>query len=278
MEQIILSYLSGYVRIKISGKHAERFFTLCAFHNIRIWNLVSCDDWYEGNISRKDFLRLRPVLRKSRASIRIIKKYGCLFWFRRHKKRKLFLGGCIASIFLLLFLSLRVWNIQIVGNVSCSDEQMIEYLDRSGIKYGTKKSDVNCKSLAAQIRNEFDAFSWVSTELKGTVLYIQVKENPVSNILPIKTEYKENENASSSLYAMFDGTIRSIFVRNGVSLVAAGDEVKKGKILVSGAVPVYNDAGEISSFQYVESDADIVIERKVKYDRKLSSDFRRKPT
>ena len=49
-----------------------------------------------------------------------------------------------------------------------------------------------------------------------------------------------------------------------------GDTVKKGDLLVSGILPVYNDGGEIISRKYVYADADIVIQRQQKYYDRLN--------
>ena len=263
MEQNILNYLSGYVRIIISGRSTERFLNLCAFHDIRIWNLLFCDTFYEGNIGRKDFLRLKPVLRKCRTTVRIKKKYGFPFWMYRNRKRKLFLGGIMAAGVMLLILSSHIWKIQIEGNVSCSDEQILEYLYTADIHHGMKKSVLDCKNLAEMIRNQFSVFSWVSAELKGTVLNIQVKEHTKG--IEEQADYKEDDENASSLYSLSDGVIRSLYVRNGISHVAQGEEVKAGTLLVSGVIPIVNDAGETASLQYVNADADIVIQKKIKY-------------
>ncbi len=54
-----------------------------------------------------------------------------------------------------------------------------------------------------------------------------------------------------------DGIITTMIVRQGIPRVAEGQEVHKGDILVTGAVPVVNDAGETTGYQFHQSDADI---------------------
>lgn len=68
------------------------------------------------------------------------------------------------------------------------------------------------------------------------------------------------------LVASRDGTISYIITRSGVPQVALGDMVQKGDVLVSGAVPVYNEDTTIRKYQYVESDADI----KLRYTESVS--------
>lgn len=61
------------------------------------------------------------------------------------------------------------------------------------------------------------------------------------------------------LIATKSGTVSYIITRSGVPQVTVGDTVEKGDVLVSGAVPVYNEDTTIRKYQYVVSDADIML-------------------
>ena len=50
-----------------------------------------------------------------------------------------------------------------------------------------------------------------------------------------------------------------IITRSGVPQVALGDTVEKGDVLVSGAVPVYNEDTTVRKYQMVQADADILL-------------------
>ena len=90
---------------------------------------------------------------------------------------------------------------------------------------------------------------------------MQIKEND----LPTKEEqYQENASFAdgADLAAAADGTVVSILTRSGVPMVRAGDEVKKGDVLISGLVPVKNDDQTVREYGRVVSDGDVVIETK----------------
>ena len=57
--------------------------------------------------------------------------------------------------------------------------------------------------------------------------------------------------------------IVSMVTRKGVPLVGVGMEVKKGDVLVSGSVPVYNEDATIRNYQYYDADADVYIRRQL---------------
>lgn len=62
-----------------------------------------------------------------------------------------------------------------------------------------------------------------------------------------------------------NGIIESIYVRSGRALVAAGDEVEKGQLLVSGVLLITDDGGTVVNRQKVRADADVMIRSRIPY-------------
>ena len=56
----------------------------------------------------------------------------------------------------------------------------------------------------------------------------------------------------------------------------AGDQVKKGDLLVSGRVELVNDAAEVYSYQYTAADADVYVLTATKYQDEVSFDRQEK--
>lgn len=266
MENRFLNYLRGHVRIRIRGNSYDRFLNLCAFHGIFLWDLRPCGEAYEANVTVKDFKKLKEIVKKSHASVVIIRRQGLPFFIHKYRKRKFYLVSIACAVFFMFWLSAHIWNITVDGNLSQSDDVIFEYLNTQGICHGMLKSKVDCKELAAEIRNYFSDFAWVAAELQGTRLLIHVKEGVLGN----ETDTDGKELTPTSLAAAKSGTVVSILVRSGRPLVEAGDTVEKGDLLVSGLLPIYNDSGELSSRQYVASDADVILETQTSYQDVLS--------
>ena len=131
-------------------------------------------------------------------------------------------------------------------------------------------SQVDCAGIARDIRREYEEIIWVSASLEGTRLLIRVKENETGLSQEGKNQQSREETEPVDLVAKEDGVITSMIVREGVAQVEEGQEVKKGDVLVSGQVPVKNDAGEITGFQYHVSDADILARTKISYEDPMS--------
>lgn len=70
-----------------------------------------------------------------------------------------------------------IWNIDITGNSTRTDETLLEFLKTKSVKNGMAKSDVDCQRIVKDIRKEYDDIIWVSASIRGTRLIIQVKEN-----------------------------------------------------------------------------------------------------
>ena len=266
----VLQYISGYLRIRVEGYSPERFINLCSYHGIYLWNLKPCGHAYEMNISVRGFRELKPVIRKTRTKVVIMERAGFPFFLHKYRKRKLFFGGIFFCIIFVYVMSLFVWNIHIDGNLSRTDETMLEFLESEGIYHGMLKSKVDCDQIVRDIRKEYDNVIWASAYVTGTRLMIRVKEN--TDRVMEETEDSELDRANgqpADIIAEKDGIILEIITREGVPMVHEGDSVQKGDILVSGTVEILNDAKEVIGYQYHQADADITAQTVYSYEDSL---------
>lgn len=253
-------FLVGYVRIRVTGDACERFFNLCAYHRLKLWQLLPEAEAYTVCISISDFRKLKTLVKKSHVRLHITERHGLPFFIRKYRSQKLWLIGFLAAAGLLFWLGAHIWRITLDGNVRQTSPVLYSWLQKNGIYYGMRKSEVDCETLSAALRNAFPDFSWVSAKLQGTQLSIQVREGNFSK----KTD-QGDAAVPSSLAALRSGIIESIYVRSGRALVSAGDEVEKGQLLVSGVIPVTDDSGTAINQQKVQADADVMIRSRIPY-------------
>ncbi len=246
----------GYVRIKIWGSAPERFIVLCSHKSIPLWDVEARGKYVYMNMGLQDFYRCRKLTRKAGIRAVVTERHGLPFLMRKIYKRSfwaagfiLFLAGWLISTNMLLHIELR-------GNYSISEDVFMDFLRTEGIYIGMWKKDIPIESLEKSIRKQFEAVTWTSGKLNGTVLIIDIKEYDK----PIISAQTQEPAQASSLYATADGTITEILVRNGIPLVKKGDSVQKGDLLVDGRVPVYLEDQTVAYHQYYEADADIGIE------------------
>lgn len=266
----IFRYMKGFLRIRVSGFSPERFMNLCCNHGIMLWEIFPCKEYYEMNISLSQFYRLKPILRKTKTKVHIIKKNGFPFVLARWKKRKIFLSGFLFCFCILIYLSTFIWAIEIEGNEQLTREVLLDFLDKNQITYGTEKKDIDIDTLEKRIRNTFPFITWTSAKMEGTKLTIAVKENDVDtgNIL-------ESEE-SADLISDIDGTIESIITRRGVPAVRQGQEIKVGDMLISGAIPIITDDQQIKAYRFVRADGDVYIKYNQNYSDAISYTYETK--
>lgn len=258
-----LRLLCGYVRIHIRGYGATRFINICSKRGMKLWDMEKTETGYYLSISVKDFRRIPEIVRKTRVKASIVEKHGLPFFIAKLSYRKFFVIGASLCLFWLLYMSRFIWAIEMEGNISITDEMILDYLAENNVQMGTKLNDVDTEGLEKLFRRDFDNITWISIGQEGTTLTIDIKERDVA-------EYEEEDVFASSLYAPCDGVILSIMVRSGLAQVKAGDEVVAGQLLVDGVLPVVKTDGSITAYQLVNADADVVLCYKESYYDEIS--------
>lgn len=264
----LLKYIKGYVRIKVWGFSPERFMNLCSNKNILLWDIVREEDIYYMCISLKAFYELRPIARKTGTRVAILKRYGLPFFVPVLLARKIFVLGLFLCVGFWLWSSFYIWDIDLNGNYQITQDVFFTFLKENEITIGMKKDNLDIEALEKAIRKTFPEITWTSAKMEGTRLNIDIKENDA----PIITAVKEEEGGKD-LVSQYDGVIESIIVRSGVPRTAIGETVEKGALLVEGKVPVYNEDATIREYQYVVSDADIMIRHEITFEKRLPFDY-----
>lgn len=251
-----IQYIKGYVTIKVWGYSVERLLNLCGNHDILVWGIKDLGDYHTMNISVRGFFALKPLLKKTGTRAAVLQRYGLPFFVSKMCRRKIFVIGLVACMAFWILTSGYIWNIKIEGNFALTEDVLLDYLESQGVHTAMKKSHLKIEDLERALREDYDLITWTSVQLNGTTLLVHIKENEMP-------EYDQTGQSQTGegmdLVASRSGTVSYIITRSGVPQVALGDTVEKGDILVSGAVPVYNEDTTVRKYQFVKSDADIIL-------------------
>ncbi|MDE6737886.1 MAG: sporulation protein YqfD [Lachnospiraceae bacterium] len=264
-----VQYIRGYVTIKVWGYSTERLLNLCGNHNILVWDIEDHGDYDTMNISVQGFFALKPLLKKTGTKASVLKRYGLPFFMSKMGRRKIFVAGFLCCMLFWMLTSGYIWNIRFEGNYVLTEDVLLDYLEEKDVRVAMKKSRLRIEELEKSLREDYDVITWTSVQVKGTTLLIYIKENEMPNYDQVSQSDKTESEAGTEgmdLIATKSGTVSYIITRSGVPQVALGDTVEKGDVLVSGAVPVYNEDTTVRKYQYVESDADI----KLRYTESVS--------
>lgn len=259
----VIWYFTGRLKILVSGDYVERFINMCSHHKIEFWELKPCGHEYEMYISVSDFRRLAPYLKKTKSKVKIKEREGFPFFLHRNRKRGCFFLCTLLCMFLLYASTFYIWGIELEGNLYCTEEVLLEELEKEEILPGMRKEKIDCNKITSMLRKKFDNITWASAYIDGTKLMIHIKENNEEEFLA------EEHSPGKNIVADCDGRIIRIVTRAGTPMVHVGDEVKKGEVLVSGIVDLMNDAGEVTESRSVSPEAEIRAETVIDYEEQL---------
>lgn len=267
-----IQYIKGYVSIKVWGYSTERFLNLCGNHDILVWDIENHGDYYTMKVSVKGFFALKTLLKKTGTRASVLERYGLPFFVPRIKRRKIFVIGLVVCLLFWMLTTRFIWDIKITGNYSLTEDILMDYLNNQNVHTAMKKSDLQIEELERNLREEYDIITWASLRVDGTTLIIQIRENEMPEYdtgVGNKQDGAfpdDDMRSGKDIVATKDGTIVYMITRKGVPQAALGDSVEKGQLLVSGAVPVYNEDATVRRYQYYEADADIMLS----YDKSIS--------
>ncbi len=256
----IYMILMGYVCIKVEGFFIERFINICMSKKIILLDLQRENSTIiKVKILKSEFKKIKSIAKKTKCKVKIEKKQGLPFLINRYKKRKIFAITAVVIAIFILCLSNFVWNIDVQGNASISEEEIISMLNKNGLNIGTLKYKINKEKIINQIRLENSKISWIGINIDGTNAIIKVVES---------TEKPEivNKDEICNIVANKSGIVSKIIVQNGTARVNVGDTVSEGDLLVEGIMQ-----GKYTGDRLVHSEADIYV--KNYYEKERREDF-----
>ena len=258
----ISRFFAGTLFVRVQGGSKERFLNLCGLKGIELWNIAFLENSLEAWMKIKDFWELRPIVRKTRVKVAVLKKSGLPFFVPRILQRAIFLLGAMLAVSFWVVSSFFLWEIKVNGNVSVTKDQWMTFLKDQNVRIGTRFQEISLSELEKEIRRTFPQIVWTSAKQNGTELIIDVKESDLEQDFVPKDQQEEVQDAYH-LVSAFDGRILNMIVRSGVPKVKEGDEVKAGDLLVEGTVPIYAEDGSVRENLLVKADADVWIEHLV---------------
>lgn len=255
----LLRFLQGYVEFRAVGGFPERFINLCAANRISVQEIKMFGETILGVCGIKDYARIRAVAKKSGMKVRILKKTGLPFFIRKNRMRSGIIVGFFLMIIITVFLSDRIWVINVSGNEKIPAEEIISSFESMGIKTGIKKSSIDPKEKAFEALGKLDGLMWCAVNIKGCKIGIEVKEQ-------VEKEIEEKDETPSNIVASKSGQITLIECFTGTPVAERGSAVEKGDVVVSGAV-INRD----ESVNFYKADANVIAKTKNTVSASVSS-------
>jgi len=225
----IWNYFNGYVIIEIEGDMLEKFLNLANANKVFIWDAKKLNkDTLEFKVGIKEIINIRKIAKKTKTSVKIMKRKGFIFLYKRLIRNKSFLIGAILFVLIQMISSCIIWDIKIIGNNEIPLERIVRDLEILGVKNGVFKHKIDQKHVVNNLILENPKIAWVGMQIKGSKIFVTIVEK---DKVP-----KLDDDEFCDIVALKGGIIDDILVLDGEGLVSKGEMVRKGQILISGMI------------------------------------------
>jgi len=222
-------FCRGYLVISLRGRGVERLLNLAIARGIGFWDLKRQASGAQLSINLSSFKALRPLVRQTRCRLHIVRKAGLPFWKLRLRRRWGLVAGVLIFGAALYFSTAVVWQVRIIGTEHIDEAEVLELAGQLGLRPGVWKRSLDLAGLEEALARRHPDITWASIRLRGTLALIEIVEQ-----LP----EPEIERGPADLVAAKDGLITRVLVLDGEAVVAPGDTVVKGDLLIRGALVV----------------------------------------
>lgn len=254
----IAGKIKGYVVVCAEGYFTERFLNVCMRRGIFLWNVRRAGDTrIFACMGIQDFKNIRPIAAKTRTKVKIVKRCGMPFFVHRYRHRKTAVIGIALFFAVLWYFSGHVIGIDITGNERISTEAVINELKGFGVYHGANINKLDNKLIQNQMMTKMEDIAWIGVNIKGSRVYIEIKER-------LDTHINLEKDIPCNIVAAKDGIVRTLEVKAGQSMIKSGQMVEKGDLLVSGAVDS-NREGVRYIHSFGEIYADTIYKREEEY-------------
>lgn len=223
----LVNYFYGYLIIKITGITVEKFINLCMNKGILLWDMKRYENCLDAKIRIFDFRRIRPLVRKTHCKAAIVSRCGLPFFIYRMRHRKMLIAGGVLFCVCLYFLSSFIWFIEVAGLNSMPPEAVLHVARQAGLKPGMLKRNIDLKQVEHLLLVNIPDIAWTGVTMRGTRAVIEVAE---------KTMVRMEDKSPANIVAVKDGLVEELIALVGEALVQRGQTVRKGQVLISGAM------------------------------------------
>ena len=222
--------LRGAVRFELCGACPESVLNACAMQALELMDLESVDACtVRLTVFENRAEEFQQIARRCMCETEKLSQSGGSKSRRLVKRRRMLLIFALLTAGLLLFSSLFIWDIQVLGCETLSEGRVLRALAGCGVKQGSFRFGVNSDMVRSRVLVELPEIAWMTVNVRGsraTVLILEREKKP---------EIYEEEDAAD-IVAAKTGIVKRMSVLSGKPQVSPGQSVVEGELLVSGTM------------------------------------------
>lgn len=217
----------------------NRFIKKCIDNNINLYNISYGKDKMVVLIDVKDYLKIKRLNYYSK--IRVVKYDGLLNIKKIIKDNMFYISVVFLSFIWMNLLTNYIVDIEIIHSNSGIRRLLKEELDKNNVKgfslaYSFEELDNITKKILADNKNNLE---WVSIKKDGMKYIVRAEERIIKS--------EEVSDKPRDIVASKDAYITKVISSKGNVLVRQGEYVKKGTVLISGKITLYEDVKGVTS-------------------------------
>ncbi len=221
----------GYAVIKAVGVEPTRIIDRCAAEELEFWGAYPEDDYtliFRTRLNKAEMIL--GFAEKCGCELEILEKRGVPIEVKKLKHRYVLWGLPLFFLALLVFSSFFIWKIDIEGNSTVSDIEILNALEDSGVYIGSFSPNFTSDNIRSRVLIRIPELKWISVSVFGSRALIEVRE---------RTDIPEllDEDEAVKIVAEEPGIIERINVLRGYPLYKKGQTAAENDTLIDGAVP-----------------------------------------
>lgn len=224
----LLGWLFGTVAARVTGAQPEDFLNLCARENLVLWEMLQRDRFTLGiRVSARQFPQVAALARTQGFELTVEGRQGLPYFLLRFRRRYALLAGLAVCLVVFALGSRTVLTIDVTGNETLTEEEIISQLRLCGVSVGTYAPKIPVREVENKMRMAMDQLSYFSLNLHGTRAEVIVREGDPA------PELRE-ETVPADVISSAAGVITHIEPWVGDAQFQEGEAVLKGDVLISG--------------------------------------------
>ncbi len=269
----IALFLRGSCTIAIPAVHRTAAMNLCLHLGLQYSNFEWCEDGsVRFSCTTPSARRFLVACQRRDIEAQIVEHRGFPRFLARIGERAGLVVGAVLALALIVLSGLFVWDVQVSGNVTLTEGEVIEELRACGFGVGSYLPALRVREIENRLLMATERIGWLSINTDGTVARVQIIEHVAGES---EGDSHSPGTRPANLIATRDGQIEYLELYRGNAIVTAGQAVKAGELLVSG---LYDS--QTGSFRYTRAagrvmartERVITVEIPLSYEEKVYND------
>lgn len=222
--------IRGIITFEAVAPEPEAFVNMVRESSVTVSDMRLEHGKVYGDVYRADFDVVKSTAEKLGAQLCVHSKRGGVFTVRKYRRRTGMLIGFALAFAMVAYLSNVVMIVEVYGNETLSDKQVVSMLRDQGICIGAFIPSIDLREAERRIVSSSDGIAWVGLRSKGCKIQAEISEiGEFPDIVPT--------SVPCNIVSSRDAQIVEIKnVHMGMLVRMLHDGVKKGDLLISGTV------------------------------------------